>query len=156
MLDTADVGLTESNMITASINVVTSSATTAFLGNPDGGNPSVAYVRLFIQANLPDDGSATCVGGNKNVLNYWWADVSSYTFTPGGGTYTMSATLDPANWSGICGNPASGNTAGFDQALAEIHLVGLSFGSGYFFANGLGVDGTTGTATFQLLSYNVS
>jgi hypothetical protein len=156
MLDTYTASLTESNTITATFSVVTSSPTTVFYGNPDGGNPAVSFVRLFIQANLPEDGSATCGVGHKNLYNYWWADVGSYTFVPGSATATMSVTLNPANWSGICGNPGSANPAMFDTALANIKYVGLSFGSYYFFSNGLGVDGNTGTATFQLVSYSIS
>jgi hypothetical protein len=148
--------LTESNTVSATFTITTSSLTTAFLGNPDGGNPANSFVRLFIQANLPEDGSATCGVGHKNVLNYWWADVNSYTFIPGSASVTMTVSLDPANWSGICGNQASANTAGFDLALANIKYVGLSFGSNSFFSNGLGVDGGTGTATFQLTSFTIA
>jgi hypothetical protein len=158
LLDTYTVSLTEASTITATINVATSDPTTAFMGNPNGHNPSSSFVRLFIQANLPQDGSATCVGGNSNVLNYWWAHPASYTFTTGGtgGAVTLTATLNPSDWSGICGNSGTLNPAGFDMALANIKYIGLSFGSGNFFANGLGVDGTTGTATFQLLSYTIT
>jgi hypothetical protein len=167
LLNTFTTSLTMSNTITATINVVTTCTSpvlvtpcpTAFVGNPDGGNPAVSYVRLFIQANLPEDGSANCGVGHKNILNYWWAvgSMSSYTFVPGGttATVTLTASLDPTNWSGICGNSAALNPTGFSSALSDIKYVGLSFGSGSFFANGMGVDGSTGMATFQLLSYTV-
>jgi hypothetical protein len=164
------VSLTESNTITATFTITTSSATTAFAGNPDGGNPAISFVRLFVQANLPNDHSATCTAygngvedgkgqtGTKNVLNYWWADVGSavYNFVPGSATITLTASLSNTNWSGICGNAGSSNVAGFDLALANIKEVGLSFGSNYFYSNGLGVDGTTGTAIFQLTSFTIS
>lgn len=160
MLDTYTASLSESDTITATFAVTATSTSTAIIGDSFGGvNPTTpAFVRLFIQANLPADGSATCVGGHANEDNYWWADVSSYTFVKGGsgGSVTMAATLNYANWSGICGNPASGNPSGFDQALANIKYIGLSFGSGYYFASGVGVDGSTGSATFQLVSYTVS
>ncbi len=159
LLDTFTTSLTESNTITATINVVATSGTPAFLGDTFGGFnlATPAFVRLFIQANLPNDGSANCGVGRANVNNYWWADVSSYTFVTGGsgGAITLTASLSSANWSGICGNPASSSPA-FDTALSNIKYVGLSFGSGSFFASGVGVDGATGTATFQLLSYTIS
>lgn len=163
MLDAYTVSLTESSVISATFTIKTSSPSTAFAGNPDGGCYPISIspitcpgaVRLFVQANLPNDNSATCTGGG-NALNYWWADYSAYTFANGGNTVTLTATLNPADWSGICGNAAGANQAGFDLALANIKLVGLSFGSGFFFENGLGVDGATGTATFQLTSYTVS
>ena len=160
LLNNFTVALTESSSITATINVVPTSGVPVFLGDTFGGAnlATPAFVRLFIEANLPSDGSATCVGGNQNVENFWWADVDSYTFTPGGsgGPITLTVSLNPANWSGICGNPASADPAGFDLAIANIKQVGLSFGSGFFFASGVGVDGTTGGANFQLLSYSVS
>jgi hypothetical protein len=158
MLDTYTTSLTELSTISATIRVSASSGAVVFAGNPDGGNPSNTFVRLFIQANLPSDGTASCVGGNKNVNNYWWADVSSYTFVTGGsgGVITLTASLNNANWSGICGNPASSNSPAFDVALANIKYVGLSFGSGSFFANGVGVDGTTGSAVLILTDYTIS
>ena len=163
MLDTYTASLTESNAITATF-AVTASAGAVIMGNPlwttEYGSPTTpAFVRLFVQSNLPNDGSATCVPGNDNEGNYWWADAASYTFAPGAGstvTVTLSAALSPSGWSGICGNAASANQAGFDNSIASIKYVGLSFGSGYFFASGVGVDGSTGTATFQLISYNIS
>jgi len=160
MLNNFTVSLTEGSTISATINVVGTSGVPGFLGDTFGGFnlAQPAFVRLFVEANLPSDGSATCVGGNQNGNNFWWADVNFYTFTPGGsgGPITLTVSLDPANWSGICGNPASANTAGFDLALANIKQVGLSFGSGFFFASGVGVDGTTGTANFQLLDYTIT
>ena len=160
LLNNFTVALTESSSITATINVAPASGVPAFLGDTFGGfnNATPAFVRLFIEANLPSDGSAGCVGGNQNVENFWWADVQAYTFTSGGsgGPITMTVSLNPANWSGICGNPASANPAGFHQALANIKQVGLSFGSGSFFASGVGVDGSTGGATFQVISYTVT
>lgn len=160
MLDTYTASLSESDSVSATFQVTTSSASTSFLGDTFGGFnlATPAHVRLFIQANLPNDGSATCGVGRANVDNYWWADVSPYTFVNGGtgGTVTMTVSLNNANWSGICGNPASGDVQGFDLALANIKYVGLSFGSGYFFASGVGVDGSTGSATFQLTDFAVS
>ena len=161
MLDTYTASLTETNTITAQFSVsVTGSPT--IMGNPlwttiYGSPTTPAFVRLFLQSNLPNDGTASCVGGNDNEGNYWWADVDSYTFVASGtgGTVTMSVSLNAANWSGICGNAAS-LTPAFDNSIANTKYVGLSFGSGYFFASGVGVDGTTGAATFQLLSYSIT
>jgi len=173
LLDTFTTSLTESSTITAVIEVVTTSSGTAFVGNPDGGCPGVSTlcpgaVRLFIQANLPHDGSAFCVGENANINDFWWSNNGvaattgtsggffQFTAGPSGGTITLSVPLDPSKWSGICGNFASLDPFAFDAALADIKYVGLSFGSGFFFAKGVGVNGATGTATFQLISYNIS
>lgn len=163
MLDTYTASLTEASVITATFTITTSLPSTVFAYNPDGiicspnvtSNTCPGAVRLFIQANLPNDNSATCTGGG-NALNYWWSDTQFYSFSKGAGTVTLTTSLDASAWSGICGGAAGSNQAGFDLALANIKLVGLSFGSGDFFANGLGVDGSTGTAQFQLTSYTVT
>ena len=163
MLDTYNVALSESNTITATFTVAASSGA-VIMGDPlwttQYGSPvNPAFVRLFIQSNLPSDGTASCVPGNDNEGNYWWADAASYTFATGTGnsvTVTLTAPLSASGWSGICGNAASFNQAGFDNSLAHVHLVGLSFGSGSFFASGVGVNGQTGTATFQLTSYTIN
>lgn len=157
LLDTYTTSLTETNSITATINVVASSPSTTFVGNPDGNNPTVSYVRLFIQSNLPNDQSAEICGINANMNNYWWSDTASYTFTSGSSpeTVTLTASLNGA-WSNICGQTSASNAAAFSSAIASIKYIGLSYGSGFYFANGMGVDGTTGTATFQLISYTIS
>ena len=86
---------------------------------------------------------------------------SYYQFTAGGsgGTVTLRVQLDPANWSDECGTFGSQSYAAtqeFLAAISKIQFIGVSFGSGYFFANGVGVDYTTGTANFQLISYRTS
>lgn len=154
--NTYRVALTESAVVTAQINVLSGSST-SFVGDTFGGInlAQPAFVRLFIQSNLPNDHSATCTGGG-NVNNYWWADVSSYTFVngPGGGSATLSVPFAPSDWSNICGQSGASNAGAFDLAIASTTIIGLSFGSGFFFASGVGVTGTP--ATFQLLSYTIS
>lgn len=164
LLDTFTTSLVVSDIITATINVQTNPAlTTLFKGNPNGGCYPVSIsattcpgaVRLFFQSNLPNDHSSFCTGGSANVNNYWWSDTAFYTFTPGSSpvTVTLTASLSGA-WSNICGQSSVSNS-GFSSSISNIKYVGLSFGSGFFFANGVGVDGTTGTATFQLTTYIV-
>jgi hypothetical protein len=173
LLDTYTVSLTTTNTITATFTIAVTpsdgNTLVSFYGNPDGGNPSYSAVRLFIQANLPNDHSSKCTAygngngltGTKNTNNYWWADDAQYTFnpvSPTAGTVTLTAPLG-SPWSDICGNSnfgLTGPTTGFLSALSHIKYVGLSFGSGSFYSNGLGVDGTTGTATFTLTSFTIT
>lgn len=154
--DTFHVALTERSVVTAQIQVV-AEPTTSFVGDAFGGiNPvTPAFVRLFLQANLPNNHSSSCTGGNGNVDNYWWADASAYTFTSGsGGGATMSVPLTPGSWSNICGESGAGVGAAFDTALAHVSIIGLSFGSGYFFASGVGI--LQAPATFELVSYTIA
>jgi hypothetical protein len=180
LLDSFTTSLTSSNTLTARINVVQTSGAPVFQGNPSGGCPSSSpslcpgAVRLFFEANLPQAASVfpnSCVGKSVNEYNFWWSNTpvaatvanpgSYYQFTAGGsgGTVTLDVQLDPANWSDLCGtrgNQSYATTNEFLAAIAKIHFLGLSFGSGYFFANGVGVDYNTGTANFQLISYSTS
>jgi len=181
LLDSFRTSLTSSDTLSAMIKVVQTSATTpVFQGNPSGGCPSSSpslcpgAVRLFFEANLAQAASVfpnSCVGKSVNEYNFWWSNTpvaatvltpgSYYQFTAGGSgsTVTLQVQLDPANWSDLCGtrgNQAYAVTQEFIAAIAKIQFLGLSFGSGYFFANGVGVDYATGTANFQLISYSTS
>lgn len=174
--------LTTSNTLTATINVVTSSSTTSFVGNPDGGCPISSpsncpgTVRLYFASNLPQAGMSSCLGTNgnsshqivANEFDYWWSNTpvqatllnsgSYYQFQTGGsgGTINLQVSLDPLNWSDLCGHVGTFDLGAFMASISNIKDVGLSFGSGFFFENGVGADGTTGTATFLLTSYTIS
>lgn len=173
--------LATSNTLTATIQVVTSPGAT-FVGNPDGGCPISSpsncpgTVRLYFASNLPQAGMSSCLGTNgnsshqivANEFDYWWSNTpfqatilnsgSYYQFQTGGsgGTITLQVNLDPLNWSDLCGHVGTFDLGAFMASISNIKDVGLSFGSGFFFENGVGVDGTTGIATFQLTSYTIT
>ena len=176
--------LTTSNTLTATITIVTSSSATMFVGNPDGGCPAASptncpgSVRLYFTSNLPQAGMSSCLGTNgnsshtvvANEFDYWWSNTpvpamtgipgSYYQFSPTGGgsngPITIQVSLNPMSWSDLCGHPGTFDLAAFMASISNIKDVGLSFGSGFFFENGVGVDGATGSATFQLTSYTIS
>lgn len=158
--------LAETNTFAATFTLTATLGSPSFLGDTFGGLnlATPAYVRLFFQSNLPATIPTTsnCVGPGHNDNNYWWADAASYTFPSapsslsGSLTVSLSAQLSPSAWSNICGGVGDANVAAFDSALGNITQVGLSFGSGYFFASGVGVDGSTGSVTFQLTSFTIS
>src|SRR2546428_12663243 len=64
--------LTTSNTLTATIKVLTSSSTTMFVGNPNGGCPasSPTYCpgagRPYFTSNLPHAGMSSCLRLNAN------------------------------------------------------------------------------------------
>jgi hypothetical protein len=64
--------------------------------------------------------------------------------------------FDGANWSDFFGHfgnePAF--SAGFTAAVSNVTTIGLSFGGGCFFENGVGT--TDGSGTFTLDSFKVS
>lgn len=176
--------LTTGNTLTATLEVVTSASTTMFVGNPDGGCPAASpsncpgTVRLYFASNLPQAGMSSCLGTNgnsshaivANEFDFWWSNTpvqatllnsgSFYQFSPSGGgsngPITLQVSLDPLNWSDLCGHVGTFDPAAFMASISNIKDVGVSFGSGFFFENGVGVDGITGSATFQLASYTIS
>jgi len=180
LLDSYRTSLTTSNTLTAKINVVVTSGNPVFQGNPSGGCPDSSpslcpgAVRLFFESNLPQAASVfpnSCTATNTNEYSFWWSNTpvaatqatpgSYYQFTTGGTILpvTLEVKLDPRNWSDECGtfgNQSYAATQEFLAAIAKIQFIGVSFGSGYFFANGVGVDYTTGTANFQLINYSTS
>jgi hypothetical protein len=100
--------------------------------------------------------SASIVGGTFVSTNYWWADDSSASAVLANGSLTVTALIDPttASWGAYNGEPSGSNTAAFDAAASSIRDIGLSFGGGDFFANGVGT--TDGTGSFTLTSLTVS
>lgn len=164
LLNTYTASLTESNTISATITIDATSSSTTFWGNSlwlteYGSSVTPVTVRLFIQANLPNN-DTTILGHYGDNYNYWWSDSAYISFSSGSTTsVTISAILNPADWSSINGLAGDYNTsvnAAFDQALANIKYVGISFGSGYFYASGVGVNYNTGTAVFELTDYTVT
>ena len=178
--------LPTSATLTAIIQIVNSTTTTMYMGNPDGGCPAASptncpgTVRLYFASNLPQAGMSSCLGNNgnsnhpivANEFDYWWSNPiipvpaspgfpgSYYQFPPTGGgsngMITLQVRLDPSNWSDLCGHAGTFDLNAFMASISNIKDLGLSFGSGFFFENGVGVDGSTGSATFQLNSYTIS
>ena len=88
--------------------------------------------------------------------NFWWSNPMSVALTsPGVGTLT--ANVEPAEWSdwnGQRGTVDPATTAAFRAAAADPDLVGLSFGGGCFFQNGVGM--RAGSATFRLITFTIN
>jgi hypothetical protein len=112
-------------------------------GNTCGTPPTV---RLFLQGDTT---------GKFDPAHYWWSNPVSAQLALGGGT--LSETLaDPSRWSDFYGqfggDPAA--AAGFADAVSHVDSIGVSFGGGCFFANGVGV--SSGSATFNLTGYTAT
>jgi hypothetical protein len=80
--------------------------------------------------------------------NFWWSNPVSMPLT-GNTAATISASLaDPSQWSdwnGQVGNSSPEVTAGFNAAVGKVNTVGLSFGGGCFFENGVTTSDGSGT-----------
>jgi hypothetical protein len=124
-----------------------SGATGAFTyfgeGTPDNPCGTPASVRMYF---------TTDNSGGFAFTHYWWSNPVSQVL--GNGTFTLTATVEPAGWSDWNGQNGATQTAGFADAASNVILVGFSFGGGCFFENGVGT--TDGSGTFQLDSFTAS
>jgi len=84
--------------------------------------------------------------------NYWWSNPANFVLTAPG-TGQVTATVEPAEWSDWGGEPGATQPDGFAAAASNPDLIGLSFGGGCFFENGVGIDGS---ATFKLLTFTIN
>ena len=108
--------------------------------NGGGCTPDSQYVRLYFAS----PGFA--------FTHFWWSNPVHVDLTgPSGGPATMSVSLgDPSQWSdwnGQVGNSSPDVTAGFYAAVAKVSTVGVSFGGGCFFENGVTTSDGSGTFT---------
>ena len=135
-------GTLNGKTITATFEIV-GVATFQYYGQPDAcGAP--ANTRLYFNTNGP-----------FAYTNFWWSNPASAVLT-GPGTAVVTANVNPAMWSdwnGQFGTVDPETTAAFEAAAANPDLVGLSFGGGCFFENGVGT--SSGNATFKLISYTI-
>ena len=132
--------------ITATFTVTASSdAAFAYDLTDNPCTPGVSSVRLYFKSNLKQTPGIP--------TNYWWSNPGSYTFLDGtSATTTLTVPLGTGTlWTDYNGQQ---DTAGFAQAITNVGQIGLSFGGGCFFANGVGL--TAGTASFLLTSYTVT
>jgi hypothetical protein len=114
---------------------------------PSNSCGSPASVRLFFET-----------GGKFAYTNYWWADVTpgSAVLAPNtNGTLTADVNPTTTAWSDWNGQPSSANTAAFDAAAQNATVVGLSFGGGCFFENGVGTSDGSGSFTLNTFSAGI-
>ncbi len=97
----------------------------------------------------------TSYAGGFNETNYWWSNPTAAVLS--NGSFVLpTVPLTGDNWSdyyGHYGNDPS-YAAGFNNAVSNVTMIGLSFGGGCFFENG--VSTTDGSGTFTLTSYTAS
>lgn len=123
---------------------IAAAATFIYFGEPSCGT-NTSTVRLFFQ---------TSNAGGFDETHFWWSNPASAILA--NGTFTVTASVDGAQWSDFFGH--FGNdpkfAAGFDAAASNVTSIGLSFGGGCFFENGVGT--ADGSGTLTLTSFSVS
>lgn len=119
-----------------------------YYGEPDACGGTAVNVRYFFE---------TSGAGGFDETHYWWSNpVAVNLNTASGLTSLMSVPLTGGNWSDYYGHFGDNPTyaAGFDSAVSNVTMIGLSFGGGCFFENGVGT--TDGSGVFTLNTYTVS
>jgi hypothetical protein len=116
-------------------------------GTPQNPCGRPANVRLFFQ---------TKSAGSFNETDYWWSNPVSLDLDGLTTPTTMSESLaNPNGWSDFFGHFGSDPiyAAAFQEAVKNVTSIGLSFGGGCFFENGVGAP--TG-GTFTLWSFTAN
>lgn len=127
--------------ITATFRVVATDDARFTFGGEGRWNtgPMPPHARLFFSSRLgyyAEDGCPECS---------WWSADGWQVIS--NGTFTITASFDPARWSHSHGQT---NAAAFAAALTNVIEAGVSFGGGSFFDIGVGL--TAGNATFEMLA----
>lgn len=130
-----------SGSISATFRVTSTPDAVFRFGGQDNWNTGTLppHARLFFSSYhgyLAESGCPEC---------FWWSRDGWVAIT--NGTFTISATLDPARWTHAHGQT---NAAEFYETLANTIEVGIALGGGSFFDIGVGM--TAGNATLEMLA----
>ena len=131
--------------ITATFTISGATGAFTYYGEGKPSNPcgTPASVRLYFE---------TSNAGGFDPTHYWWSNPASAVLA--NGTVTFKTTVDAAMWSDWNGQTGTSVPDAFAAAAANVTTVGLSFGGGCFFENGVGT--TDGLGTFVLDSYTAT
>jgi hypothetical protein len=118
-------------------------------GPPTNGGPT-ATVRFYFQ---------TSNAGGFNETHYWWSNPVQYSLTTNAANQMLTNPFGSGSgmyWSDYYGHFGAdpSYSAGFQAALGNVTDIGVSFGGGCFFENGVGT--TDGSGTFTLNGFSVS
>ena len=145
LLATSDNSLTgDLTGKTLNANVSWTGVTGTFQEQNGGGcTPDAQYVRLYFAS----PGFA--------FTHFWWSNPIHVDFTGPSGGETMAVSLGDlsqwSDWNGKVADSSTDVTAGFNAAVAKVSTVGVSFGGGCFFENGVTTSDGSGsfTSTFS-------
>jgi hypothetical protein len=127
----------------------------SYFGEPDGSGQA-ANVRLYFETDL-SLGPIVCPCQEKGWSSFWYSNPVRVDLAAlQSGDATLAVRLDPALWADgqeIQGTADQDHRAFFAQAAAHIDHVGLSFGGGRHFHDGVGIVPGSGSGSFRLFSY---
>jgi len=140
--------------ISARIGITVDSVTPpmyTYFGDPGDCGHIPSNVRFFFQ---------TRPSGPFNPSDYWWSNPVNEDLetlqaaTNPSGSLTISNSFHPELWSNYYGMFGTADPIGWDHAASNVVAIGLSFGGGCFFENGVGIVPGTGSAHFRLMDYS--
>ena len=129
--------------ISATFDVSGVTGAFTYFGEPDGSG-APATTRFYFQTDN---------GGGFQFTHFWWSNPENQPLVTNG-SFTLTATVEPAEWSDWNGQNGATQPLGFADAASNVTMIGLSFGGGFFFENGVGT--TDGSGTLTLTSFMVS
>jgi hypothetical protein len=131
--------------ITATFDITGVTGAFTYFGEPScpGGPP--ANTRLFFQTDNSGGFAAT---------HYWWFDPQFQVLASG--SWALTAVVEPAGWSDFNGELGPAFAAQFLDAASNVTTIGLSFGGGCFFENGVGTTDGSGTLTLDTFTVTQS
>ena len=148
--------------VTATVEVTGLTGGWTYNGDGSSWNPcgTPASVRLFFSsyssaAGTPQPPAQAGGSGYPGVVftKYWWSNPESVTMDQiSGSQYQLTAVLTPAAWSDWNGQVGSSVPDAFNAAASHVASIGVSFGGGCFFENG--VTSTDGSGQFQLSGFS--
>jgi len=123
-------------------------------GTPDNPCVRAANVRLYFQ---------TDTGGKFQETDYWWSnpmsvDLQTLAASQPGSLSIDADISDGSQWTDYFGHRGDDPlyAAAFQAATKDVQFIGLSFGGGCFFENGVGIAPGTGNGYFRLMDFTVS
>ncbi|HMH02380.1 MAG TPA: hypothetical protein VK555_13255 [Terriglobales bacterium] len=132
------------------VSVTSGNPVFTYYGQPSCGDVP-ANVRLYFETNT---------SGKFEETDYWWSNPMSYSLESlkSSDQNLVAVFSDPTEWSDYNGHFGSdpAYTAAFAAAVKDVQFVGLSFGGGCFFENGVGIQPGTGSAYFRLMDFTAT
>jgi|NGEPerStandDraft_6_1074524.scaffolds.fasta_scaffold31218_2 hypothetical protein len=141
-------------------NLTGKTITATFTINASAGATFAYYIDPLCTGTTPASAHLYFAGNGQGsgtdwYSNYWFSNPNATTLVSAvGNTVTLTAPINTANWSDWGGEAASAVSSNFAAAVASVNEVGLSFGGGCGFLNGVGM--SAGSATFILTGYTVN
>jgi hypothetical protein len=136
--------------LTARVGVTVTDGTPVFnyFGEPGDCGHIPANVRFYFQ---------TRPHGPFNPSDYWWSNPVALSIDSLRNTQQeMMNRVDPELWSNYFGMFGVADPVGFNYAASNAVAIGVSFGGGCFFENGVGIVPGTGSAYFELMEFSAT